>query len=121
MVTDKIKQLAQYEDKVAQLRKTIEDRLRRELASLPEKYGFDSTQAFIAAVKQASGGKRSARGGALGKKRRKRAKITPEMKQKLKSLVEHGKTGTEIAKILGISLPSVQNIKKELGLVKARK
>ena len=32
----------------------------------------------------------------------------------------HGKTGGEIAKSLGISLPSVQNIKKALGLVKKR-
>ena len=32
-----------------------------------------------------------------------------------------GKTGGEIAKAIGISLPSVQNIKKELGLVKKRR
>ena len=30
------------------------------------------------------------------------------------------KTGSQIAKSLSISLPSVQNIKKALGLVKAR-
>jgi DNA-binding CsgD family transcriptional regulator len=38
----------------------------------------------------------------------------------VKKLVEGGKTGSQIAKALGISLPSVQNIKKSLGLVKAR-
>jgi len=43
------------------------------------------------------------------------------MKQELKALVGQGKTGAVIAKTLGISLPSVQNIKKELGLVQARK
>jgi hypothetical protein len=32
----------------------------------------------------------------------------------------HGRTGAEIAKAVRISLPSVQNIKKALGLVKAR-
>ena len=32
-----------------------------------------------------------------------------------------GKTGAAIAKSVGISLPSVQNIKKALGLVQARK
>jgi DNA-binding CsgD family transcriptional regulator len=31
------------------------------------------------------------------------------------------KTGQEIARALGISLPSVQNIKKALGLVKSRR
>lgn len=122
MVTDKIKQLAQYEDKVAQLRKAVANRLRQELASLPRKYGFDSTPAFLKAVKQAAGGRNSVRASAAGgKKRRRRAKITPEMKQKLKALVGQGKTGTEIARTLGISLPSVQNIKKEQGLVKARR
>jgi DNA-binding CsgD family transcriptional regulator len=35
-------------------------------------------------------------------------------------MVDAGKTGAEIAKELKISLPSVQNIKKALGLVKAR-
>jgi hypothetical protein len=58
---------------------------------------------------------------AAGKKRGKRARITPELKAQVKALVEAGKTGAVIAKELGISLPSVQNIKKEFGLVKARK
>ena len=35
-------------------------------------------------------------------------------------MVSDGKTGAEIAKAAGISLPSVQNIKKALGLVKKR-
>jgi hypothetical protein len=34
--------------------------------------------------------------------------------------VQAGQSGAEIAKAFGISLPSVQNIKKEAGLVKAR-
>jgi hypothetical protein len=38
----------------------------------------------------------------------------------VKRLVESGKTGAQIARTLRISLPSVQNIKKALGLVKAR-
>lgn len=53
-------------------------------------------------------------------RRRKRAKITPEVKAQVKAGVEAGKTGSAIAKEAGISLPSVQNIKKELGLVKSR-
>lgn len=46
--------------------------------------------------------------------------ITDETRAQLKKLVEAGKTGSEIAKSLKISLPSVQNIKKALGLVKKR-
>jgi hypothetical protein len=126
MVTDKIKALVATKAKVAELEKSIAAELNRELAGLPEKYGFDNLPAFFSAVRAASSGKgrtvaarKPANGG--GGKRRKRAVITAETKAKVKSLVEAGKTGSEIAKSVGISLPSVQNIKKALGLVKARK
>jgi len=127
MVTDKIKTLAITRARVAELEKSIATELNRELAALPGKYGFDNLPAFFQAVKDASRGKvrtqsknSSTKSAGTGK-RRKRAIITPETKSKVKSLVEGGKTGAEIAKIVGISLPSVQNIKKDLGLVKARK
>lgn len=125
MVTDKIKVLAQTKAKVAALEKSIATELSRELAALPETYGFDSVEAFNEAVRVAARGR--GRGGkpraatSAGKPRRKRAVITNETKARVKSLVEAGKTGSEIAKAVGISLPSVQNIKKALGLVKARK
>ena len=127
MVTDKIKALALTKAKVAELEKSIATELNRELAALPERYGFESLPAFFTAVRAASRGK--GRGAAKaakpvaagGRKRRKRAVITSDTKAKVKSLVDAGKTGAEIAKAVGISLPSVQNIKKELGLVKARK
>ena len=126
MVTDKIKTLAITRARVAELEKSIAAELNRELAALPDKYGFDSLPAFFDAVRAASRGKTRGRAkttskAASGGKRRKRAVITAETKAKVKSLVESGKTGAEIAKQVGISLPSVQNIKKDLGLVKARK
>jgi hypothetical protein len=127
MLTDKLKALAQTKAKLAELENSVAAELNKELAALPGKYGFNSAEEFINAVRAASGGKRgrkrakaAAPGGGAGK-RRKRAVITAETKAKVKSLVEAGKTGGEIAKSVGISLPSVQNIKKELGLVKARK
>ncbi|MEO7599232.1 MAG: helix-turn-helix domain-containing protein [Opitutus sp.] len=124
MVTDKIKTLAITKARVAELEKSIATELNRELAGLPGKYGFETLPAFFDAVKTAARGK--GRGSARpssngGSKRRKRAVITPETKAKVKSLVEGGKTGAEIARSVGISLPSVQNIKKDLGLVKVRK
>ncbi len=48
-----------------------------------------------------------------------RATITDETYAHVKKMVYEGRTGAEIAKKLGISLPSVQNCKKRLGLVKA--
>ncbi len=125
MVTAKIKQLAANKAKVAALEKSIAAELNRELAGLPQAYGFDNVDAFVAAVR-AAGGKRRGRpakaaAAAPAGKRRKRAVITAETKAEVKKLVGEGKTGAEIAKTVGISLPSVQNIKKELGLVKGRK
>lgn len=123
MVTNKLKELKAAKAKIAELEKSIATELAKELAALPAHYGFASAQAFIKAVKAASGGRASK--GAKAKpakgKRRKRAVITSETKAQVKSLAQAGKTGAEIAKAVGISLPSVQNVKKALGLVKARK
>ncbi len=52
--------------------------------------------------------------------RRTRTKITDEIKAQVKKLSEEGKTGLEIAAAAGVSLPSVANIKRELGLTKPR-
>ena len=127
MVTDKLKQLEAAKAKLASLERSIAEELNRELASLPAKYGFESADDFARAVKAAGGGRRG-RGRAAktaapatGKKRRKgRAVITDETRAQVKKMVDAGKTGGEIAKALNISLPSVQNIKKALGLVKKR-
>lgn len=120
MVTNKLEQLREYQKKMAQIEKELAS-FHRKLAALPAKHGFRSMDAFIDALRSAakSGGARSAPKAAGGRKPR--AKITPEVKQKVKALVGEGKTGSQVAKLLGISVPSVQNIKKELGLVKARK
>jgi len=124
MVINKIKELRATKAKVANLEKTVALELRRELASLPKAYGFESVAAFAKAVRAASKGGRVARRAKApaGKsKRRRRAVITDATRAEVKKLSAAGKTGAEIARVLRISLPSVQNIKKALGLVKARK
>jgi hypothetical protein len=108
--------LAEYQKKISALQAQI-DRKNRVLLALPKKYGFTSMEALIAALRAAQNSVKPAKTTESGR----RAKITAEMKAKVKDLVKAGKTGAEIAKALGISLPSVQNIKKELGLVKKRK
>lgn len=120
MITDRIKELESAKAKVAKLEAEITAKRSAELARLPAKYGFDSVNSFVAAVKTAAG-KRGARKSAVAKSsKRSRAKITDATRAAAKKLVEAGKTGAEIAKTLGISIPSVQNIKKALGLVKKR-
>ena len=130
MVTQKIQQLAKARAEVAKLESDISTELNVALAALPAQYGFANVDDFTKAVKAAAGSKASGkkRGPKPGKaaktakpRKGKRARITPEIKAQVKVLVKDEKTGAEIAKELGISLPSVQNIKKELGLVKARK
>ena len=111
------------EAKMTALQHAVAKELSHELASLPAKYGFDDSKAFIAAVKAASRGKQRRKGGSKGpgrRKTRKRAKITDSIRAKVKTLVKAGKTGAAIAKQLAISLPSVQNIKKALGLTRPK-
>jgi hypothetical protein len=124
MVTKQIKELEAAKAKIVALEKAIAKRLRKELASLPHKFGFSTLEHFLDALKASSGSRQKGRRGRPAKaakaKRRKRAIINDETRASVKKLVESGKTGSQIAKALGISLPSVQNIKKALGLVKQR-
>jgi Homeodomain-like domain len=132
MAIDKLKQLEAAKARLAELQQAVAIQVRRELAGLPGKYGFDSVKDFVRAVLEANDGKtakagRPSKGKAGAAKaakatgRRARAVITDAMRAEVKKLSEAGKTGSEIADAVGISLPSVQNIKKALGLVKARK
>lgn len=127
---DQIAELTKAKAKLAQAEaKLAADRVSA-LAKLPADYGYASLNDFIKALKSAAGKAGKAKKAKAGKAAKapkapkaakgKRAKITDEVKAQVKVLAEAGKTGLEIAKALGISQPSVQNIKKELGLVKAR-
>ncbi|MBK8475673.1 MAG: helix-turn-helix domain-containing protein [Opitutaceae bacterium] len=138
MAQDTIKKIAEYKTRLADL----ERELFAQLAQLPAQYGFASAEEFIAAFRQAVAGKPGRKPGKAAKAakvegepkaekpakaakrgkggRKARVKITPEIIAEVKSLAEGGKTGKEIAKATGISLPSVQNLKKKLGLVAKR-
>ena len=129
MITEQIKELEATKAKLASLEQSIELEMEAELAGLPVKYGFESMPALIKRLKSIGGvrakktrapkAKSKAARPAAGQKRA-RATITEEMKLQVKALTEAGKTGPEIAAAVGISMPSVQNIKKAFGLVKAR-
>ena len=125
MVTEVIKELEAARAKVAELENSLAKERKQKLAGLPKEYGFDNVDDFVKALKSAGssprrGRKAKAAAPVSSKKRSKRARITPEVKEKVKAAVSAGKTGAEIAKEFGISVPSVQNIKKEFGLVKSR-
>ena len=125
MLTDKIKQLAALKAKSASLEARLGKLRDKRLAALPAEFGFASTDEFISAFRAATGGRSGKRSGSTARANKKgprhRAIITDATRGEVKKLVESGKTGAEIAAALKISLPSVQNIKKALGLVQKRR
>ena len=130
-----IRNLKALRSKASALVEKIASRRTQSLNGIHESHGFETVEEFISAVQAANsterGGKRRKPPGPATSsdfptsrspgKRRRRSKITPEMKDQLKAMVKAGRTGKEIAKQLGISLPSVHNVKKDLGLTKTRK
>lgn len=120
---DAYTKLAALKKQVAALESQL-SRNNSKLLKLPGKFGFKSMDAFIDALRAATGSRPASSSAGKATKstgRKPRAKITDETKAKVKAMVGQEKTGAEIAKALNISLPSVQNIKKELGLVQKRK
>lgn len=121
MITDKIQALQKLRAQAAKLEAEVHSERLKELAALPAQYGFETVAEFVKAVSAAASGKGKTRATAKPQTgKRKRALITPAIRDKVAELTKAGKTGAEIAKAVGISLPSVQNIKKAAGLVKAR-
>ena len=120
MVTDKLKQLTEYQTKVVELQNSIELERKEALAHLHKEYGFETPAELIKAIRAATGGTVARRSNG-GVRRRKHARISPELREKVVAALQGGKTGAQVAEEFSISVPSVQNIKKASGLVKARK
>ena len=104
--------------------KTAGDKVPAKKASKAAKQGSKAVKKEAKAAKKAGKPGRPKKIAAPAAKKEKkvrgRARITDDVKAQVRLLVAEGKSGAQIAKALGISLPSVQNIKKESGLVKAR-
>lgn len=128
--TDQIAELQKAKAKLAQAEARLAADRVSALAKLPGDYGYNNLNDFIKALKAAVGKGGKGRKSKVAKAskapkaaktvKRTRAKITPELKQAVIAAVQAGQSGAQISKTFGISLPSVQNIKKEAGLVKAR-
>jgi hypothetical protein len=119
-ITEKTKQLAAYQAKVAELQEQVDKDRARILVRLHEEYGFATPKELIKAIRAAARGRRGRPPRKAGG-HRKHARITAELKEKIKAALQAGKTGGKVAAEFGVSLPSVYNIKKASGLVKARK
>ena len=121
MKPTELKKLLAVRQKLSAIEAKLGKKMQREMASLPEKYGYDGMESFIAALQELSGGGGKGSGKGRGKGKRKRGKVTEEIIQKVKALFEAEKTGAEVAAAVGLSLPTIQIIKKKLKLVKERK
>jgi len=123
MLKELIKSLHRAKAEVEALEAKVEKGLKKTLAKIHAEHGFDSVDSFVEAVKKAStefeAKGREATNRAFPKA--KRAKITAAVRATVKNLVKAGKSGAEIAKAVGISSASVQNVKKALGLVRTTK
>jgi len=112
-------------DQVATAKAQYEQSKAEFLATLPGELGYESADELIAAIRQISkGGKKAspttspvAPAKAPKKGRRTRATITEAMRAQVVSLLKEGKTAKLVASTVGVSIPSVQNIKKAAGMV----
>ncbi len=141
MITNTLKQIADAKSKLASLEKKAAAEMASKLSSLHKDLGFGSRQELIAALSslgKAPGKKRgpkpkkkavkaakkpvkaAKKAPAVKKKRAKRTRITDELKAKVIAAVKSGEKGAAVAKKFGISVPSLQNIKKAAGLTKPR-
>jgi len=124
------------------LQQEIEQAREKELTALPKQVGLETvdelikalapyasprTKGLLAGHASAARQPRAARDSSAGSAsaqdeggKRTRTTITDEMRQQVIALAKEGKTGAEIAGTVGISLPSVANIKKAAGLTKKR-
>ena len=89
------------------------------LLDLPKRLGFDSIDSLIQALRRVSSttslSKRNTKPA-----RRKRTMITAQIREEVKKLLLGGNSSARVASVVNISVPSVSNIKKQLGLVKPK-
>ena len=90
-------------------------KLQRNLAKLPSKYGFSSMAEFLSALQAIV----KSGGGVSGKvqRKRRRGKVTEAARDRIRELHLAGKSVREISEDVKLSAPTVNKIKKEIGLV----
>ncbi len=116
-LSQRLTELEGVRAKLAVLEKAIKQEMEHELAQLPSRYGFDSAQLFVQAVLAACGQPRTT---VRETGRRRRARVTDATTSTVAKMVKAGETGADIAKSLNVSMSTVQNIKRRLGLIKSR-
>lgn len=138
--------LARKQAEVASLEQELRAAQTAQFTELPAKLGLDSIDAVIkalaphasprlkGALAKAFGGKlpvsavaietpvdaKPAAAAVPARERRKRATVTPELKDAIVLALQAGKTATAVAEECGVSPATVNNIKRAAGLTKKR-
>lgn len=123
MISDTLKEIADYEARIASLQKKVESDRRKELTTLHKKVGFATRADLIESLIALDGGKKAtrvSRSSNGGKVRAKRTKITEALRADIIKAVKSGEKGVDVAARFGVSIPTLHNIKKSAGLVKVR-
>jgi transposase-like protein len=124
MVPSNIKLLRQIKARAARLEASLGAARSAALAALPAQYGYPSVAAFIKALKAAAGAREPAPVSRLAPnphgEKTTRPRITEEIKAAAKTALAAGQTSQTVARELGISFSSVQNLKKSFGLTRSR-
>ncbi len=122
MVDELVKKLQKKEAEVESLRRQVEAKQRKRLASLHAEFGFASTEELIAALRSAGRSPRTrvAASGGDAMRASKRARVTPEMRQQIEAALQAGEKGAAVARKFGISYPTLHKIKTQVGLVNKR-
>lgn len=102
-------QLEDLQDELIQAQQKKFDRLHEEL-------GMESKEELLEALGVKTGrAKRTTQRSGRGNR------IPDEVRSQVEEALKEGETGVSIARRFGVSLPWLQGVKKELGLVKPRK
>ena len=122
-ITERLESLKQQQE-------DLHKQLVAELAVLHKRYGFPTRQEFISFLQAITEAEQSASESpapeaksprARTRTRRKgRTSITAEMRRSVEQMIRAGITDIAIAEQLGISRPSVQNIKRAAGLTRKK-
>ncbi|MCF7688518.1 MAG: helix-turn-helix domain-containing protein [Cephaloticoccus sp.] len=114
--------LAALKNEVARLETQQRIKEEERLKQLAGEFGLESVDALIRRLADyASPALRKQLQGEAGEVRGKRARVTQELKAQVVADLQAGGTASAVAEKFGVSLPTVQNIKKAAGLVKARR
>jgi hypothetical protein len=116
------RKIASLEAKALRATARTESTHRKKVISLAKKLGYKTVHVLYAELFKLGGKIDQALGTTdATPKKRKRRTITPAMRKAVVAGLKAGQPATKVAKSVGISLPSVNNIKKAAGLTKSKK